>query len=159
MDSSENRSPGLEKEVSKGYGSYWTTSQTLSGGPHMTSGMPPLWIPNCPMGTPSTVCLSHTFSYPMVSSLCILMMMVRARLERWLVIMCRKPAWICRPERDHRLEIYHFPWESKKEPVNAQPGELWDGEKGYKCKNLATRKSKECGTGLSIEGLIKPQNP
>ena len=58
------------------------------------------------MGAPSTLCASATVSHAPwpASSLCALTMVLRAKLGRWLVSTCRKPAWISRPERDHKLE-------------------------------------------------------
>lgn len=58
------------------------------------------------MGAPSTVCASATVSHAPWpgSSLCALTMVLRANLGGWLVSMCRKPAWVCRPEKDHKLE-------------------------------------------------------
>lgn len=47
-----------------------------------------------------------------------------------------------------------LPWGKQKEA-----GMWQDQEKAYKVKNSATRGSKECGRGISIEGMKKTPNP
>ena len=50
-----------------------------------------------------SVCLCCGLSRPLASSLWALTVVLRARLGRWLVSMCRKPACICRPETTNLL--------------------------------------------------------
>lgn len=99
----------------------------------------------------------HAKTSTLSSSLSTLPTVVRVSFGRCLLSTSRKLAHICGPERDHKLELYLHPWESKREAVNTRSGVLQDAEKVFKFKNSATRGSIK-GAGLSI-GPRKPQNP
>lgn len=109
-------------------------------------------------GTLHAPCTLPTKTPILSSSLSTLPTVVRVSFGRCLLSTCRMLAHVCRPGRDHKLELQLHPWESKREAVSTWPGVLQDAEKVYKFKNSATRGSIKCGAGLSIS-LRKPQNP
>lgn len=81
------------------------------------------------------------------------------RFGRQLVNMYRKLAWICRPRKDHKLELKFHLWENKRETVSTWAGMLQDEEKANKLKNSATKGRKKSRTNASnrrtsrIDGL------
>ena len=97
--------------LSEGIKGMWiqlTVSQTLSRSPSMChweylacrSPQPAHGHPQCSLH------LTHTNPNPVASSLCTLPTVVeRVSFGRWLVSTHKKPAQICEPEREHKLEL------------------------------------------------------
>lgn len=65
---------------------------------------------------------------------------------------------ICRPERDHRFQLWHHIWENKREAASTWLGALQPPKRAYRAKISAVRGTKKGEAGIPTEDLREPQN-